>query len=138
MMKITIHSQIKRNLSLVRKMLKEIFLTIDEPKSMEIVFVSLEAIKRLNSVYRNKDQVTDVLSFVNEEDEDSLGDIFIAYEQAEKQSEEYGHSLMREIGFLAVHGYLHLIGYDHQTKDDEMIMIQEQERILKRANLERT
>ena len=76
--------------------------------------------------------------FINDDiEDDSLGDIFISIEQARLQADDYGHSFQREIGFLAVHGYLHLLGYDHHTDEEEKIMIQEQERILKNANLER-
>lgn len=136
-MKITIHNQIKTDLRPIRQILKQIFASIEEQKSMEIVFVSPKEIQRLNKQYRNLDKPTDVLSFINEDDIESLGDIFICYEKAIEQAKEYGHSLNREIGFLAVHGYLHLNGYDHHTKDDEAKMIKKQEEILKNANLER-
>ncbi len=94
--------------------------------------------KELNNTYRQIDKTTDVLSFVNDtEEDDSLGDVFISLEQASLQAESYGHSFIREVGFLAVHGYLHLIGYDHHTKEAEQDMILEQERILNQAKLKR-
>jgi probable rRNA maturation factor len=66
-----------------------------------------------------------------------LGDVFICVERALEQAKDYGHSIEREIGFLSVHGYLHLIGYDHMTKEDEKVMFTLQEEILAKAKLER-
>ena len=94
-----------------------------ENAEVSVSFVSNTEIKKLNGIYRNKDSVTDVLSFplsVNGETEISketgynmLGDIVISLETAVKQAQNYGHSLEREIGFLTVHSMLHLLGYDH-------------------------
>lgn len=93
----------------------------------------------MNLAYRKIDKPTDVLSFVNDDESDkSLGDIFISIEQAKKQAEDLGHSFEREIGFLAVHGYLHLKGYDHHTPHEEEAMTKMQEDILRKAKLERT
>jgi probable rRNA maturation factor len=121
-----------------------------------LTFVSNETIRELNKDYRGLDKVTDVLSFAitdndadelainfNEEDWDEvpdsilLGDIIISVPRALEQSQDYGHSLEREIGFLFVHGFLHLIGYDHQTEEDEQIMIKKQEHILSQIGLTR-
>ena len=118
--------------------LDKVFETIDETKSMQIIFVDNDTIQQMNQMYRQKNQPTDVLSFVNdEEQDDSLGDIFINIDKAQEQAKTYGHSLKREIGFLAVHGYLHLIGYDHETKAQEEAMFKLQEDILLKANLTR-
>lgn len=118
--------------------LDKVFETIDETKSMQIIFVDNDTIQQMNQMYRQKNQPTDVLSFVNdEEQDDSLGDIFISIDKAQEQAKTYGHSLEREIGFLAVHGYLHLKGYDHETKAQEEAMFKLQEDILLKANLTR-
>ena len=69
--------------------------------------------------------------------EDELGDIFIDLDQAFRQAEDYGHSITREVAFLAVHGYLHLCGYDHMTEEDEKVMFAKQDEILKAAKIER-
>lgn len=107
-------------------------------KTIEIIFVDNELMQQMNNYYRQINRPTDVLSFINDDLEDtSLGDVFINVEQAKKQAQEYQHSIEREIAFLAVHGYLHLIGYDHETKEDEEIMFSLQEKILNKANIER-
>lgn len=75
---------------------------------------------------------------ISEEEETvPLGDIVISYPKAKEQAEEYGHSLERELGFLAVHGFLHLLGYDHETAEEEKEMFQRQEEILQQAGLHR-
>lgn len=107
-------------------------------KTIEIIFVDNNLMQQMNNFYRQINRPTDVLSFINDDLEDtSLGDVFINIEQAKKQAQEYQHSIEREIAFLAVHGYLHLIGYDHETKEDEEIMFSLQEKILNKANIER-
>lgn len=122
-----------------------------------LTFVDDEAIHELNRDYRGIDRPTDVLSFAMneslddeleivyelEEDEeadsltDILGDIIISVDRAKQQSEDYGHSLEREIGFLFVHGFLHLIGYDHQDAESEAEMMGKQEAALARVGLMR-
>jgi len=66
-----------------------------------------------------------------------LGDIVISLEKAQSQSEEYEHSLARELGFLVAHGMLHLLGYDHESQEEEKVMRDLQEKILKSVKLER-
>jgi probable rRNA maturation factor len=122
-----------------------------------LTFVTDEHIHELNKQYRGIDRPTDVLSFaMNEglEDEpeivyeigegdaepdfpDVLGDIIISVETAKRQSEEYGHSLERELGFLFVHGFLHLLGYDHQDEASEAEMMSKQEAVLAEVGLTR-
>ncbi|MDK8180986.1 rRNA maturation RNase YbeY [Paenibacillus sp. UMB4589-SE434] len=122
-----------------------------------LTFVDDERIHELNRDYRGIDRPTDVLSFaLNEstdeeldilyevEDEselltigDMLGDIIISTERAQAQAEEYGHSLEREIGFLFVHGFLHLLGYDHQDDESERVMMDKQEAVLAKVGLTR-
>ena len=86
--------------------------------------------------------MTDVISFALCDDKDiiqtdELGDIFICLDRAFEQASEYGHSVEREVAFLAVHGYLHLCGFDHMTKEDEEVMFKKQDEILNAAKLER-
>lgn len=124
------------------ELISKVFAPIKEDKVFSIVFVDDAKIHEINKTYRNVDRVTDVISFAlcddpDNELEDELGDIFIDLEQAFRQAEEYGHSPAREVAFLAVHGYLHLCGYDHMTKEDEEIMCQKQEEILAVAGLKR-
>ena len=99
-------------------------------------------------MYRNKDKVTDVISFALEEDEPDidmsefdiarvLGDIIICTDVAQEQSESYGHSFERELGFLALHGFLHLLGYDHMNEEDEKEMFGRQDAILNAYGLTR-
>ena len=82
-----------------------------------------------------------VFEVESEDEEDPfsgmLGDIIISVETAERQAEEYGHSLEREIGFLFVHGFLHLIGYDHGDEESEAVMTAKQEAVLQKAGLPR-
>lgn len=137
-MRINIHDQTNHRLQDVEDMLHALFATIDDKKSMEIILVDLQTMQHINKHYRGLDQPTDVLSFINDAPRSrSLGDVFIAIEQAEMQAVTYGHGIEREIGFLAVHGYLHLKGYHHDTKADEQQMIEAQERLLNQAGLER-
>ena len=95
-----------------------------------------ERIRTLNRDFRHVDRVTDVLTFPAWEGEISLsadgylGDIMICYERALEQAAEYGHSPERELAFLAVHGVLHLLGYDHMTEADEQVMRRKQTEIL--------
>lgn len=105
--------------------------------TFSVIIVTNEEIHKINKVYRNIDRPTDVISFALEDEKREipsgrrlLGDIYISIDQARIQKESYGHSLYRELSFLAVHGLLHLLGYDHQTKEEEKIMFKEQELIL--------
>ncbi len=99
-----------------------------------IIFVDNEEIRNINKTYRNIDDYTDVISFALEDNKDDyncayrvLGDIYISIDKAIIQADTYNHSLEREICFLAIHGLLHLLGYDHMTKEDEEIMFKLQE-----------
>ncbi|MCW6662877.1 rRNA maturation RNase YbeY [Aerococcaceae bacterium NML190073] len=142
-------------------------LQLGEHIEVDISIVSNETIQQLNRDYRNIDKPTDVLSFALEEvdsefdidfealnydesDEDEstaeddmadlarhLGDIIISYPRAQEQAEEYGHSLERELAFLAVHGFLHLNGYDHQTEAESAAMFTLQEEVLASYGLTR-
>ena len=103
-----------------------------------VIIVDNNKIHELNKEYRGIDRVTDVISFALEDEKEEntflnkriLGDIYISVDKAKSQSKEYGHSLIRELSFLSVHGLLHLLGYDHIEKEDEKIMFEKQELIL--------
>ena len=112
-----------------------------EITEMSLSFVSKEEIQEINRDYRGKDVPTDVISFaLNDELEDeinSIGDVIICVDIAHEQAKEYEHSFDREIGFLAVHGFLHLLGYDHMTEEDEKEMFGKQDEILDKFGLRR-
>ncbi|MCC3356680.1 rRNA maturation RNase YbeY [Bacillus sp. REN16] len=122
---------------------------VKEGTEVSITFVDNKRIQEINREYRDKDQPTDVISFAMEEmgegeieiiGEDIpklLGDIIISIPRAREQAKDYGHSFARELGFLAVHGFLHLLGYDHMTKEDEDKMFSRQNEILEAYGLER-
>ena len=103
-----------------------------------VIIVDNEEIHRINKTYRKIDKPTDVISFALEDNKDEvifskkrvLGDIYISVEKAKEQAKEYNHSEIREFCFLAVHGLLHLLGYDHMNEKDEKIMFGKQELIL--------
>ncbi|GAB6100256.1 rRNA maturation RNase YbeY [Halanaerocella petrolearia] len=100
-----------------------------QEKEVSIAIVDNKYIQQLNEEFRNKDESTDVLSFP-QDDENLLGDIIISLETAEQQAEEYNHSLAREVGFLTVHGMLHLLDYNHKKDSERKIMRQKEEEIL--------
>ncbi len=104
---------------------------------INIILVDNQAIHKLNLDYRHKDYATDVISFENDDSMNELGDVFISIDKAKEQAQAYGHSFERELGFLSVHGFLHCSGYDHLTPEDEAIMINLQNSILKKCNLTR-
>lgn len=117
-------------------------LAIDEA-IFNIIIVNNDYIHRLNKEYRNIDRETDVITFALEDDKTFnpdiriLGDVYISVDKAKSQSVEYGHSFLRELCFLAVHGMLHLLGYDHMKKEDEKIMFSLQDEILEEMNITR-
>lgn len=119
---------------------------IDKEAEVAVSFVDENEIQAINKAYRNKDAVTDVISFALEEGEDDfemsdeprvLGDIIICVKRALEQAEEYGHSFERELGFLSLHGLLHLLGYDHMNESDEARMFGRQDEILNAFGLRR-
>ena len=112
------------------------------PVCFNVILVNNEYIHELNRDYRHIDRPTDVITFALEDNKDFpgydvriLGDIYISLEKAHSQAVEYGHSFKREICFLAVHGFLHLLGYDHMEKEEEKVMFARQELILNETGI---
>lgn len=103
-----------------------------------IIIIDNPTIHKINKEYRDKDAPTDVISFALEDDKTViepdgvriLGDIYISIDKVHEQALEYSHSFKRELSFLAVHGLLHLLGYDHMEKSDEEVMFKKQEEVL--------
>ncbi|WP_210366879.1 rRNA maturation RNase YbeY [Bacillus sp. REN3] len=122
---------------------------VHDGSELSVTFVSNERIQEINRQYRDKDRATDVISFAMEEMGAGeievigadmprvLGDIIISVPRSREQAEEYNHSFMRELGFLAVHGFLHLLGYDHMNEEDEQKMFSRQKDILEGYGLGR-
>lgn len=113
---------------------------IEKEKLEDVIFnviiVDNEYIHKLNKEYRNIDRETDVITFALEDEKDIitspriLGDIYISIDKVKSQALEYEHSIEREICFLAIHGFYHLLGYDHQTKEEEEVMFKKQKEVL--------
>ena len=136
---------------LIRRCCQAVLTTEGFGKDAEVSvsFVSNSEIKNLNKIYRNKDAVTDVLSFpLTSEDGKvelnpetgavQLGDVVISLETAVKQAQNFGHSLEREVGFLTVHSMLHLLGYDHEKSQlDQRIMREKEESVLEKLGISR-
>ena len=111
----------------------------------DVIIVDNEYIHKLNKEYRSIDKETDVITFALDDDEKVLnlsgihilGDIYISLDKAKSQAEEYNHSFLREICFLAVHGFYHLLGYDHETEEEEKIMFKKQEEVLEEYGIKK-
>ena len=154
-------SYVEKALSLILSMdyIDKAIKDTDAEVSVDIRLVGSDAIRKLNAQYREKDKVTDVLSFPILDmtdgklqnklmpydfsyDEDKkllpIGDVVICPERARKQAEEYGHSMDREMVFLAVHSLLHLLGFDHENGRDEELMFSKQEEIMEGIGLPRS
>ncbi|HIX44246.1 MAG TPA: rRNA maturation RNase YbeY [Candidatus Kurthia intestinigallinarum] len=122
---------------------------VEDGTELSVTFVTNEAIHEINKEYRHKDAPTDVISFALEELGEGetaiiaegmpriLGDVIISIDRTREQAEEFGHSFERELGFLAVHGLLHVLGYDHMVPEDEKIMFGKQDEILESYGLSR-
>lgn len=112
---------------------------------LNIIIVDNDYIQNINKQYRNKDMPTDVISFALEDDDTVklpgdfrvLGDIYISIDKVKSQAADYGHSEKRELCFLGVHGFYHLLGYDHQTEEEEKIMFGKQEEVLEKYEIKR-
>ena len=115
-----------------------------EDVMFNIIIVDNKKIHELNKNYRKIDRPTDVITFALEDYKDGidlgfrlLGDIYISYDKVIEQANEYKHSLKRELCFLAVHGLLHLLGYDHMTKEEEKIMFDLQRELLEKYGIKK-
>lgn len=107
-----------------------------------VIIVDNDSIHKINKEYRGIDRPTDVITFALEDNKQInmpevrvLGDIYISYDKVISQAKEYNHSIKREICFLAVHGFLHLLGYDHMEKEEEKVMFARQELILNETGI---
>ena len=147
--KIEIFVQVDQEIKELETVEKVLYSAMEKEKldntSFNVIIVDNKYIHELNKTYRGIDRETDVITFALE-DEDSvvvpdseriLGDIYISIDKAKSQAEEYGHSLLRELSFLAVHGFYHLLGYDHQTEEEEKVMFGKQEEVLESYGIRR-
>ena len=107
---------------------------------VNVILTTPNEIQKINLKYRNIDKPTDVLSFpmfekdeiqkISDDVEEVLGDIIISIEKVKEQGIEYGHGFIRELSYMVVHGFYHLMGYDHINEDDKKIMRQKEEEVL--------
>ena len=115
---------------------------------INIILTTPENIRKANREYRNIDKETDVLSFpMFEKDEinkikktksevfDVLGDIIISIDRVKEQAEEYGYSFERELAYMTIHGFYHLMGYDHMTEEEKKEMREKEENVLEQLNI---
>ena len=140
--KIEIFKNVDEEIKELETVEKVLYSAVEKEKlenvEFNLIIVDNKYIHELNKTYRGIDRETDVITFALEDDktiilpseERILGDIYISIDRAREQAEEYGHSLLRELSFLAVHGFYHLLGYDHMTEEDEKVMFQKQEEVL--------
>ena len=119
----------------------------DKKLYVNVVLTNDENIRNINREHRQIDKPTDVLSFpmyekeelenLKLENEDILGDMLISIERVEEQAKEYGHSFERELAYMVVHSFYHLLGYDHIKEEDKMKMRPKEENILQKLNINR-
>ena len=139
---------------IVKKVLEQCFKEedmLDSKLYITITFTTTQNIKEINKKFRNIDKATDVISFpMFEKDEletkiknkdyvceDVLGDIIISIEKVQEQAEEYGHSFERELSYMIVHGFYHLMGYDHIKEEDKKVMRPKEEKVLNDLKIKR-
>ncbi|MBS5519416.1 MAG: rRNA maturation RNase YbeY [Acidaminococcus sp.] len=143
--KVTIPEKLEADLTKAMNVVAELE-GLSPQTEVDITIVDDAAIHELNRTYRGIDRPTDVLSFALDEGEEEpevdddeiehlLGDVIISAPTAVRQGEEYGHGLEREMTYLAVHGMLHLLGYDHMEEKDKLIMRKREEEVLRRLDL---
>ncbi len=143
MNKIEVFKQVDEEIAELKTVEKVLESAIKKEKldnvSFNLIVVDNKYIHELNKTYRGIDRETDVITFALEDDDSlvlpeevgrNLGDIYISIDRAKEQAEEYGHDLLRELSFLAVHGFYHLLGYDHMSPDEEEVMFKKQEEVL--------
>ncbi len=152
-----VYKDIKENIiygETVKKVLEKCFQEEGLENSnllITVTFTTPENIRKINKEYRNIDKATDVLSFPmferyeiqnmikkqEFEHEDMLGDLVISVEKVKEQAEEYGHSFERELSYMLVHGFYHLMGYDHIKEEDKKEMRPKEEKILSDLKISR-
>jgi len=150
MLNIQFHNQTGENVQEYESLIKDILSEAVKQEGMtdvfsecNYIFIDNQVIKEMNSQFRGRDYATDVLTFPHDSpklgalSKKVLGDVFISLEKTREQAEEYGHSLARELCFLAVHGFLHLLGYDHLDAESERVMFARQEAILDAKGIRR-
>ncbi len=136
--------------TLIEKVVQECFKTenlLETNLYMSIILTNPDHIQEMNNTYRKINKATDVLSFpmfekeelenYKSEIEEPLGDIVISIEQVDIQAKEYGHSFERELSYMVVHGFYHLMGYDHIELGDRVIMREKEENVLNKLNITR-
>ncbi|MCL1990467.1 MAG: rRNA maturation RNase YbeY [Defluviitaleaceae bacterium] len=147
-MEILFHNETDVDIEVYETVIKDV---LDEAVKVEgltdhyvchYIFVDNDKIKKMNAYYRGKDYPTDVLTFEAEEEpffngRKNLGDVFVSIDKMIEQAYEYGHGEVREMSFLAVHGFLHLLGYDHLDEAGEKEMFAKQEAILNAKDIRR-
>lgn len=125
----------------------EIEKLLDKNLYLSVILTNPEIIHKTNLEYRNVDKPTDVLSFpmferneiplIKGEYPEALGDVMISIPKVEEQAKEYGHSFERELAYMLVHGFYHLMGYDHMTEDEKKEMREKEENVLNALNITR-
>lgn len=113
------------------------YLKLTEKTIISVILVDDTEIHRLNKQYRDIDKPTDVLSFENQTDLYEIGDVFISIDTVKRQAEELEHSFTYELAFIALHGFLHCLGYDHLTDSDNKEMMSIQVKIMNQAKIMR-
>ena len=141
------------NYKLIEKVISEAlrYEGVNDNTEVSVTIVDNEEIRKINNKFRNIDRATDVLSFpmfekaeldekIKNKDflyEDVLGDVIISIDKVKEQAEEYGHSFERELSYMLVHGFYHLMGYDHIEEEDKKIMRPKEEKILNELKITR-
>ena len=151
-MEVLISSELEEDVSHYEKLITKAFElasrleNLQEFLEVSVTFVDDNAIRLLNRDYRSVDAPTDVLSFPQDDDQEFidpegmptvLGDVVVSLERARSQAADYGHSIEREVVYLAVHGFFHLLGYDHGDSMEQSIMRGKEERVLGELDLGR-
>lgn len=137
-MKVFIFNQTKFHIENYRETISKVFDSIENDKGINVILLNSEDMIKLNKKYRGIDSDTDVLSFsYNDEKMTTIGDIFVSHKKIIEQSTRYGHSVHRELAFLVVHGFLHILGYDHDSKENEVKMLSKQNEILIKVGMEK-
>lgn len=138
------NEDLRKEIKVIRKLLRY-GVCKEKLKNVEfnVIFVDINKIHEINREYRDIDRPTDVISFALEDNQTVklkrriLGDIYVCVEKAHGQALEYEHSFLRELCFLTVHGFYHLLGFDHMNPDDEKVMFKKQEDLLDKFKIVR-